>query len=139
MARHHKNKITDTQKTMIDFLPLLIAVISLGGSAITFILTAKQRKATATRDVTESFRLLVESLQAELEAEREKRRTQIAELKDDAATEKVHRELLEKQIAVEREARIKAEMRVTELGDRVSALENENAELKAENARLRKN
>jgi len=136
---------------MIDYLPYIIAIISLIGSAATFFLTSRQRDAKVALDradtaqkIAESYSSLVQSLQKQvrelerdLNSERNRREEAVTRLENDLREERARREMLEKQIARERRARIEAETRVTELAGRVSALELENKTLKAENAQLK--
>ena len=101
---------------MIEYVPWILAAISIIGSAAAFILSYKGKKeldsATATHEISQSYKELIESL--------EKR---VGRLEDDLHDEK--------------RMRRKAEGLVEELTRRVSALERENEMLRSENEEMK--
>lgn len=104
---------------MIDYLPLIVAAISLIGSAVAFILSSQERKAnqalkqaSAAHKLGESYKGLIESLETRVDN-------------------------LEQEIIDQKKLRRAAEKEVEQLSKRVTALELENSQLIAENKLLR--
>ncbi len=104
---------------MIDYLPLIVAAISLIGSSVAFILSSQERKAnqalkqaSAAHKLGESYKGLIESLETRVDN-------------------------LEQEIIDQKKLRRAAEKEVEQLSKRVTALELENSQLIAENKLLR--
>jgi polyhydroxyalkanoate synthesis regulator phasin len=132
---------------MADYIPLIIAALSLVGSAAASIYSFQERKAkqaldeaSAAKTLGESYQGLVQTLEGrvdDLEEDLAREKGLRAEVERRAMVLANKIGTLELQLDQERQARLVAEQRVEALSERVAALEKENRELKQENAILR--